>query len=103
MAIPALGPVLAGVILFGFSLPWLVVALYTLLQRLTPPELQGRAFSAVDVIIGPPQILSIALGAALVNIVNYRILLAGMALTAGLAAVSLARRTAAARVPDLIA
>ena len=55
MALPTLGPVLAGVILFGLSIPWLVVAVNTLVQRLTPDELQGRAWSAVDTISGPPR------------------------------------------------
>jgi Na+/melibiose symporter-like transporter len=96
MALPLLGAVLPGVVLFGLSLPWLVVALSTLLQRLTPAELQGRAYSAVDALIGPPQILAIAIGAALVDVVDYRALLAGMALTAALAAAFLARRDAGA-------
>lgn len=91
MALPSLGAVLAGVILFGLSIPWLVVAVNTLVQRLTPDQLQGRAWSAVDTISGPPQILAIAVGAALVGIVDYRILLGGMALTAALAAGYLAR------------
>jgi hypothetical protein len=55
---------LPGVVLFGFSLPWVLVGLTTLLQRLTPPELQGRVYAAVDAFTTTPPTRSIALGAA---------------------------------------
>src|SRR4051794_29990341 len=71
MADSALPVVLAGKTLFGLGLPWMVVALLTLLQRATPPRLQGRAFAAAELATGAPQTLSIALGAALVALVDY--------------------------------
>ena len=55
--------------------PWIVVALFTLLQRLTPGPLQGRTFSAIEVLVNTPQTISIALGALLVAFVDYRLLL----------------------------
>jgi hypothetical protein len=67
--------VLAGLVLFGIGIPWVVVALFTLLQRTTPGPLQGRVYSAVEVFVGTPQTVSIALGAALVAFVDYRLLL----------------------------
>jgi MFS family permease len=67
--------VLAGLVLFGIGIPWIVVALFTLLQRTTPGPLQGRVYSAVEVFVGAPQTLSIALGAVLVAFVDYRLLL----------------------------
>jgi hypothetical protein len=67
--------VLAGLVLFGTGIPWIVVALYTLLQRTTPGPLQGRVYAAVEVSVGVPQTLSIALGALLVAFVDYRLLL----------------------------
>jgi MFS family permease len=70
-----LAVVVAGKILFGFGIPVIVVALYTLLQRTTPGPLQGRTYSAIEVLVGTPQTLSIALGAAAVAVVDYRILL----------------------------
>jgi MFS family permease len=70
-----LAVVIAGVILFGIGIPVIVVALYTLLQRTTPGPLQGRTYSAIEVLVGTPQTLSIALGAAAVAFVDYRILL----------------------------
>ena len=75
LASGSLPVVLAGKVLFGFGIPWIVVGAYTLLQRLTPAGLQGRAFSAAELLLGAPQTLSIALGAALVTLVDYRALL----------------------------
>ena len=45
----ALAVVLAGLVLFGIGIPWIVVGLFTLLQRTTPGALQGRVYSAVEV------------------------------------------------------
>ena len=67
--------VLAGIVLFGLGIPWIVVALFTLLQRLTPGPLQGRTYSAIEVLVNTPQTISIALGAVLVGLVDYRLLL----------------------------
>jgi MFS family permease len=67
--------VLAGKVLFGVGIPWVIVALFTLLQRLTPGPLQGRTYSAVEVLVNTPQTISIALGALLVAFVDYRLLL----------------------------
>jgi MFS family permease len=82
---PILPSVLAGVIVFGLSLPWEIVGLTTLLQRSTPPDLQGRAYAAADALITTPQAVSIALGAALIGAFGYRALLAAMAASNALA------------------
>jgi MFS family permease len=71
----SLAVVLAGLILFGIGVPWVLVALFTLLQRSTPAPLQGRVYSAVEVLVGVPQMVSIAAGALLVTLVDYRLLL----------------------------
>jgi MFS family permease len=71
----SLAVVAVGLILFGIGVPWILVALFTLLQRCTPPGLQGRVYSAVEVLVGVPQMVSIAAGAALVTLVDYRLLL----------------------------
>ena len=92
MADSTLPVVLAGKILFGLGLPWIVVAALTLLQRETPSHLQGRAFAASELAMGAPQTLSIALGAALVALVDYRVVLLVQAATAGLAGVALLTR-----------
>ncbi len=64
--------VLAGAGFFGMALPPLLVGAYTLLQLRTPSELQGRAFSAFDLIASVPQTISIAIGAALIGTLGYR-------------------------------
>ena len=71
----ALAAVLIGKVLFGVGTPWIIVGAITLLQRLTPGALQGRVYSAAEFLMGAPQTLSIAAGAALVTIVDYRWLL----------------------------
>jgi MFS family permease len=90
---PVLTPVLAGFIVFGMAVPWIVVALISLTQRLTPNDLQGRAYSAVDTLITTPQTMSIALGAGLIAVTGYRALLIGMAATMSIAAAYLLSRT----------
>jgi len=64
--------VLAGAAVFGVALPPLLVGAYTLVQRRTSGDLQGRAFSAFDLIASLPQTISIALGAVLISILGYR-------------------------------
>jgi hypothetical protein len=66
MGVQSLAIVLAGKILFGLGLPWMVIGAFTLLQRVTPPHLQGRRFAAAELSIAAPQIASIAVGAGLV-------------------------------------
>ena len=91
-AVPALAGVLPGAILFGMGLPWIVVGSYTMLQRRTPPELQGRVSAAADTFLSTPQVLSIAAGAWLIGLVSYRILLFVMAGTVLIAAAYLLSR-----------
>ena len=84
--------VLAGLVLFGIGVPVVLVALFTLLQRSTPAPLQGRVYSAVEVLVGVPQMVSIAAGALLVTLVDYRLLLlAEAAVVAGAGAWLLTR------------
>jgi predicted MFS family arabinose efflux permease len=88
---PSVASIVPGVLLFGFSLPWVLVGLTTLLQRSTPSGLQGRAYAAADALITTPQTISIAAGAALVGIAGYQVLLAAMAACNALAGAYLAR------------
>jgi MFS family permease len=67
----SLAMVLVGAVVFGVALPPLLVGAYTLLQLRTPADLQGRAFSAFDLIASLPQTISIALGAALITVLGY--------------------------------
>jgi len=90
-----LAVVLLGIVIAGAGLPWIVVGFGTALQRRTPAHLQGRVYSAADTMVSTPQTISIALGAGLSAIVDYRILVATMAIVvAGCAAYLYVRQAA---------
>jgi MFS family permease len=71
--------VLAAMALLGVSILWVNVGIITLIQRQTPAHLLGRVDAALTVAATVPQAASIALGAALIAVVDYRVLLAAMA------------------------
>jgi SAM-dependent methyltransferase len=71
-----LSVVLAGNVVLGFGLPLQAVAFATLLQRRTPSRLMGRASAATHVLIGGPLLVSVGVGAALITVVDYRVLVA---------------------------
>jgi len=79
LAVPSLGGVLPGIAVAGAGISWIVVGFYTAIQRRTPAALQGRVYSAADTLVSAPQTLSVAVGAALSTVVDYRILVAIMA------------------------
>jgi MFS family permease len=85
--------VFAGAIVLGVSLPWLIVAANTLMQRRTPNELQGRTSAAFDTLASVPQTISIAVGASLLAVVDYRLLLLAVAVVILLSAVYLLTRS----------
>jgi MFS family permease len=91
--LPVVGLASAGL---GLCIVWINVGAVTLIQRRTPPQLIGRVDAALEFAIVVPQAASIALGAALIAAVNYRILLLAMAAVIGFSAVYLATR----REPD---
>jgi Na+/melibiose symporter-like transporter len=74
----SLGLVLAGIVVSGCGVSWLIVGLATATQVRTPLRLQGRVASAADVFVSTPQTVSIALGAMLVSFVDYRVLVVAM-------------------------
>jgi MFS family permease len=67
--------VLFGTFVLGVGVPWFVVGWSTGLQRYTPPRLQGRVNATANMLLTGPQTASIGLGAALIAVVDYRILL----------------------------
>lgn len=83
---PSLWVVFPTVVLAGFGLPYLIVAFQTLMQRVTPGELMGRVSSAADALISGPQALSLGVGAVLVGLIDYRVLLLGMSILLTIAA-----------------
>jgi MFS family permease len=71
---PTLAVVLVGAGVMGLGMPLVFVALNTLLQRRSPRELVGRVSAAVDITLAVPQVVSLALGAALVVVFDYRVI-----------------------------
>ena len=93
------GIVLSGSVLMGCGIPWTMVGLNTLLQRLTPLALQGRVYGAVDMIVAVPHVTSIAGGAVLVAALDHRLVLAAMAVLLAVGTVPLVTATAPERTP----
>src|SRR5699024_438344 len=79
-AADVLGPVLLPAVVVmifaaGLGIPWMVVAVVTTRQRQTPARLQGRAAAATNLALNLPQLASTPTGAALVTVLDYRLLL----------------------------
>jgi MFS family permease len=66
----------AGMFVMGLGIPLVIVAFVTLRQRVTPDELQGRASAAGNVAFNLPQTVVSIVGAGLLVVADYRILLA---------------------------
>ena len=79
-ASPSVGWVLASIVMFGVSLPLLVVSYMTLLQRRTPQRLMARASVAAEVVMTVPTAASLAVGALLVTVVDWRLIFAAIGL-----------------------
>jgi MFS family permease len=79
----------------GLGVVWLSVAMNTAAQLHTPPHLQGRVGAAINMFLTGPQTVSIAVGAALISVVSYRLLLLVMAVVIGGGAIVLLVRPAA--------
>ncbi len=78
-AAPSIWVVLAAAAPFGWTLPIIFVAYTTLLQRRTPQRIMGRVSTAMEVLLGTPQAISLAVGAALVSVIGWREIWAVMA------------------------
>ncbi len=79
-ALPSLIAALIGFGALGLSISYLVVGTMTMLQLGTPANLMGRVGAAFNFLTTVPQTAAIAVGAALITVVPYRILLLVMAL-----------------------
>lgn len=74
----SLAIVSGGMLLIGAGAALIIIGLATAVQTRTPQELQGRVYAFVELSVGVPQTLSVALGAALILLVDYRILILGL-------------------------
>ncbi|WP_052849694.1 MFS transporter [Streptomyces avicenniae] len=85
-AMPSLPLFLAGAVLIGMGLPLMSVSLGIAQHLYTPPRLQGRVGAAVVMLCDGAQTLSIAAGAALIGLVDHRLLYVTVAAVAVLCA-----------------
>jgi predicted MFS family arabinose efflux permease len=92
LTLPTLGLVLIAFPVAGVGLVWLVVGYGTALQTRTPLLIQGRVSAAADLVATLAQTTSIAAGAALSTVVDYRVLLVAMAAVLGASGLYLATR-----------
>ncbi|MCK0111602.1 MFS transporter [Ornithinimicrobium sp. F0845] len=95
LATSSLVLVVAGLAVGGFGVTWSVVSFITLRQRLTPPRLQGRTGSATAIAINLPQTLVTLAGAAVLGIIDYRLLVVATGVVVILSLVLLPRQAAA--------
>lgn len=93
-AVPCDAVVLACSAAGGLGLPCVLIAAHTAVQREIPAEALGRATATADTLMFTPNVIGLAVGAALVELVDHRLLLVllGGALLA--TAGSLAQRSA---------
>jgi len=79
LIVPSLGVVLAAGPVAGVGVAWAIVGFSTALQTRTPLAIQGRVSAAADLTLSIAQATSIAAGAVLSTVVDYRILFVVMA------------------------
>lgn len=95
LTLPSIVPVVIGVVLAGFLSPWVNVAAVTAIQRRTPAEMIGRVSGAFGLSVTVPQVVSVGLGAALITVLSYRVLLLIVAAVVALAVTFLVSRPVA--------
>jgi len=92
--------VLVGTAVAGAGVAWLIVGFGTAIQTRTPARLQGRVASAADMLVSTPQTVSIALGAALISLIDYRVLVLTEFAVVALCVVYLGTRRVEAAPPE---
>jgi MFS family permease len=86
--------VLAGTAVAGAGIAWFIVGFATAIQLRSPARLQGRVAGAAETLVGTPQTISIAVGAALVTLLDYRLLVVTSCLVTAATGASLLSRPA---------
>ncbi|MGW1499831.1 MFS transporter [Streptomyces mirabilis] len=80
-AVPSDAVALVCGAMIGFGLPCVLIATYTAVQRETPAPLLGRASATANTLMYAPNALGLAVGAGLIELVDYRPLLLALGLT----------------------
>lgn len=89
---PSLPVVAVGMVLMGAAMPMTSIGTVTALQHRTDNALMGRVMSGFELLSTLPYTLSVAAGAGLVALVDYRLLLLAIAASATAAALYAAAR-----------
>jgi hypothetical protein len=71
--VPSIPTVLAGTAVAGVGIVWAIVAISTAYQKRSPAHMQGRVAAAANMLFSVPQTISIAVGAILVSVLDYRV------------------------------
>jgi hypothetical protein len=92
LLVPRLEVIAPAAAVAGVGIVWAVVALATAYQTRSPGPVQGRVAAAANMLFSVPQTISIAVGAVLVTLIDYRLEIAIMTVaTLGAAAYLLTR------------
>jgi MFS family permease len=92
--IPSLPVVTVAMAIAGLGIVWAVVAIGTAYQRRSGQAIQGRVSAAANMLFSVPQTISIAVGAALISAVDYRVEIVVMGVGVGASALYLLTRRA---------
>jgi MFS family permease len=92
-ALPSLPAVAVSSVLLGVALPWVLIAIATVVQREVPARYLGRVSGTVQLLTFAPGAVGQALGASLLAMVDYRLML-GAAAAAGAVTAALCLRPA---------
>jgi MFS family permease len=90
--VPSMPVVMAAMAVAGLGIVWAVVAIGTAYQLRSGQQLQGRVSAAANMVFSVPQTISIAAGAALISVVDYKIEILVMFVGVGLSALYLLTR-----------
>ncbi|MDU0302954.1 MFS transporter [Streptomyces sp. PAL114] len=106
-AVPYDGSAWAGSVAIGAGLPAVLIAALTGVQRRTPGPLLGRVTATADTLVFSPNVLGLAAGAVLVELIDHRVQLVALGAALGVTAAMLlgqrptsADRTAARSASD---
>jgi MFS family permease len=80
-AVPSDAVALVCNAVIGLGLPCVLIAAHTAVQRETPAPLLGRASATANTLMYAPNALGLAVGAGLIELVDYRPLLLALGLT----------------------
>jgi len=90
--VPRLEVVLPAMAVAGLGIVWAIVSVATAYQRRSPSAVQGRVAAAANMLFSVPQTISIAAGAVLITLVDYRVEIVALAVVFGLSSAYLLTR-----------